>query len=253
MASSTAVKELTDKLENGIQDLFESEKYMAYLQTMSRFHRYSTRNTLLIHMQDPAATRVAGYNDWKNKFKRQVKKGEKGIRILAPTPFITRKEMEKIDPETQRPIIGDDGQPIREEVEIRLARFKPVSVFDISQTEGEPLPSIVEEVSGNVARYELFMDALRAVSPLPIHFEALPEDTDGICSFGDKISIRNGMSEVQTVAAVIHEMTHAKLHDTKFLQEGEKPKDRRTKEVEAESVLLRLCCPMEPGARTQGA
>lgn len=237
MASASAVKDITNRLESGIQELFESDKYAAYLQTMSRFHRYSTRNTLLIHMQRPDATQVAGFRAWQDKFKRQVKKGEKSIKIFAPTPFVTTKEMEKIDPVTQRPIIGDDGNPVREQVEIRLARFRVASVFDVSQTEGEPLPTLAENISGNVSRYELFMDALRAVSPLPISFDDLPEDTDGICHYGDRISIRNGMSEVQTVAAVIHEITHAKLHSLQFVREsGEEAKDRRTEEVEAESV-----------------
>ena len=236
MADITAVKEITDRLENGVKDLFESDKYAAYLKTMSRFHRYSTRNTLLIHLQMPDATRVAGYTDWKNKFGRQVKKGEHGIKILAPAPFITSKETEKIDPETQQPVIGEDGAPVRERIEIKTARFKAVSVFDVSQTDGEPLPELAETLNGDVERYELFMDALKAVSPLPITFEDLPPDTDGTCSFGEGISIRSGMSEVQTVSAVIHEITHAKLHDIKLLQDGEKPKDRRTEEVEAESV-----------------
>jgi len=255
MADLSSVKAITDRLENGVKDLFESDKYAAYLQTMSRFHRYSTRNTLLIHLQLPTATRVAGYQDWKNKFKRQVKKGEHGIKILAPTPIVTKKELEKIDPETQRPIIGEDGQPIREEVEIRMARFKAVSVFDLSQTEGEPLPELAENITGDVARYELFMDALRAVSPLPIRFENLPPDTDGTCYFGYRITIREGMSEVQTVSAAIHEITHAKLHDIKTLTDnGEKPKDRRTEEVEAESVSYSICqfYGIETGANSFG-
>lgn len=242
MADISAVKEITAKLENGVKDLFESDKYAAYLQTMSRFHRYSTRNTLLIHMQMPDATRVAGFNDWKNNFKRQVKKGEHGIRILAPIPFVKTQDMEKIDPETQRPIIGEDGQPIREEIEIRLARFKVVPVFDVSQTIGEPLPVLAETLTGDVSRYELFMDSLRAVSPLPIRFEDLTPDTDGICRFGDGIAIRNGMSEIQTVSAVIHEITHAKLHDLQIVKDnGDEPKDRRTEEVEAESVSYAVC------------
>ena len=255
MADTTAIKEITAKLESGINDLFESDKYTAYLQTMSRFHRYSTRNTLLIHMQNPEATRVAGYNDWKNKFKRQVKKGERGIKILAPTPFLITKELDKIDPETQRPIIGEDGQPVREEVEIRIARFKTVSVFDISQTEGEPLPTLAENITGDVARYDLFMDSLRAVSPLPIQFEDLPPETDGLCRFGDRISIRNGMSEIQTVSAAIHEIVHAKLHDAQIIKEnGGDPKDRRTEEVESESISYSVCqfYGIETGANTFG-
>ncbi len=244
MADSPQVKELTDKLQQGVKDLFTSDRYAEYLKTMSRFHTYSTRNTLLIYLQMPTASRVAGYQDWRNKFKRQVKKGEHGIKILAPTPFVTKKEMEKIDPETQRPIIGEDGEPLREEVEIKIARFKVVSVFDISQTDGEPLPSLVQNLTGDVEQYSVFMDALRKVSPLPIEFEPLPENMDGVCRFGKNIAIREGMSEVQTVCAVIHEITHAKLHDIeaqRLLDENAKPKDRRTEEIEAESVSYAVC------------
>ena len=238
MADANAVKEITAKLESGVMELFESEKYANYLQTMSRFHKYSTRNTLLIHLQMPDATRVAGYNAWKNKFNRQVKKGEKGIRIFAPMPFVVKEELEKLDPVTKQPIIGEDGQPVMEEyVKMQSARFKIVPVFDVSQTDGEPLPELAETLTGDVARYELFMDSLRAVSPLPVSFEDLPPDTDGTCYFGEKIAIRNGMSEIQTVSAVIHEITHAKLHDLQIVTDnGEKVKDRRTEEVEAESI-----------------
>ena len=256
MADISAVKEITDRLENGMKDLFESDKYAAYLQTMSRFHRYSTRNTLLIHLQMPEATRVAGYNDWKNKFNRQVKKGEHGIRIFAPVPFVVKEELEQLDPVTKQPIIGEDGQPVMEEyVKTQSARFKVVPVFDVSQTEGEPLPVLAETLIGDVARYELFMDALRAVSPLPISFEDLPDDTDGTCHFGDRISIRNGMSEIQTVSAAIHEITHAKLHDLQIIKDnGENPKDRRTEEVEAESVSYSVCqyYGVETGANSLG-
>jgi hypothetical protein len=256
MADVSAVKEITDKLENGMKDLFESDKYAAYLRTMSRFHRYSTRNTLLIHLQMPTATRCAGYNDWKNKFKRQVKKGEHGIRIFAPVPFVVKEELAKLDPVTKQPIIGENGQPVMEEyIKMQSARFKIVPVFDVSQTEGEPLPELVESLTGDVARYELFMDALRNLSPLPIAFEDLPSDTDGICHFGDRISIRNGMSEIQTVSAVIHELTHAKLHDLQVVKEnGDEPKDRRTEEIEAESVSYAVCqyYGIETGANSFG-
>jgi|GEM_PF-889374 len=239
MADSTQVKELTSKLEQGIKDLFNSDAYADYLRTMSRFHKYSTRNTMLIHMQKPDATLVAGFNAWQTNFKRRVKKGEKAIKIFAPIPLKITKELEKIDPVTQRPIIGEDGEPLREEIEIKMARFRIVNVFDVSQTDGEPLPSLVQDLTGNVEQYEAFMDALRAVSPLPIVFEPLPDDTDGKCIFGDKIVIREGMSEVQTVSAIIHEIAHAKLHDLEAIrQTGEnvEPKDRRTEEVEAESI-----------------
>ena len=241
MADSTQIKEITSKLEQGMQDLYNSEAYANYLKTMSRFHKYSTRNTLLIHMQKPDATLVAGFNSWQSNFKRHVKKGEKSIKILAPIPLKITKELEKIDPVTQRPIIGEDGQPLLEEVEISLARFKVVNVFDASQTEGEPLPTLVSDLTGNVEQYEAFMDALRFVSPLPIEFAPMPDNMDGKCVFGEKISVREGMSQIQTVSAVIHEITHARLHDMEAIRltdENAQPKDRRTEEVEAESVAF---------------
>lgn len=238
------VKEITDRLEQGMKDLFSGEKYLSYLQTMSRFHRYSTRNTLLIYMQKPDASLVAGYQAWQTKFGRYVKRGEAGIKILAPTPFTITKERQKLDPDTRRPILGTDGLPVTEEVEMRIARFKVIPVFDVSQTDGKPLPSLVEDLTGDIKHYALFMDALRAVSPLPIGFEPLEPGTDGICRMGENIGIRTGMSEIQTVSAVIHEITHAKLHDLKLLQQQDetaKPKDRRTEEVEAESVSYAVC------------
>lgn len=238
------VKEITDRLEQGMNDLFTSEKYMAYLQTMSRFHRYSTRNTLLIHMQKPDATLVAGFQAWQSKFGRFVKKGEHGIKILAPMPFLVKEEQQKLDPDTHRPVLGEDGLPVMEEVERRFARFRAASVFDVSQTDGKPLPSLAEDIAGDVRQYELFMDALRAVSPLPIGFEQMDSDTDGRCIFGDRIAIRPGMSEVQTVSAVIHEITHAKLHDIEVMRQldaNAKPKDNSTQEVEAESVSYAVC------------
>nr|WP_312577765.1 YodL domain-containing protein [Sedimentibacter sp.] len=238
------VKEITDRLEEGVKDLFVGEKYMLYLQTMSRFHRYSTRNTLLIYMQKPDATLVAGYQAWQSKFGRYVKRGEAGIKILAPTPFTIKKEKQKLDPDTRSPILDTDGLPLTEEVEVRIARFKVIPVFDLSQTDGKPLPSLAEDLIGDVTHYELFLDAMRAVSPLPIRFEPLENGTDGICRMGDRISIRTGMSEIQTVSAVIHEITHAKLHDLERLQQEDetaKPKDRRTEEVEAESVSYAVC------------
>ncbi|MCL2722305.1 MAG: ArdC-like ssDNA-binding domain-containing protein, partial [Treponema sp.] len=210
MADNPTVKEITDKIEAGVKDLYESEKYADYLRTMSRFHRYSARNIMLIHLQKPDATHVAGYQSWKNKFKRQVKRGEHGIKILAPAPFIIKEEKEILDPLTKKPIINEYGEPLHEEIEIKTARFKVASVFDISQTVGEPLPQLAETLTGDVERYELFMDALKAISPLPVVFEYLPPDTDGTCTFGDKIRIREGMSEIQTVSATIHEIAHAK-------------------------------------------
>ena len=238
------VKEITDRLEEGVKNLFTGEKYLHYLKTMSRFHRYSTRNTVLIYMQKPDATLVAGYQAWQSKFGRYVKRGETGIKILAPTPFTIKKEQQKLDPDTRRPIIGSDGLPVTEEVEVRIARFKVIPVFDVSQTDGKPLPSLVEDLTGDVKHYELFLDALRAVSPLPIRFETMEPGTDGVCRMGDSIGIRTSMSEVQTISAVIHEITHAKLHDLERLQQEDetaKPKDRRTEEVEAESVSYAVC------------
>lgn len=238
------VKEITDKLEQGVKDLFSGGKYLTYLQTMSRFRRYSTRNTLLIYMQNPDATLVAGFQAWQAKFGRYVKRGEKGIKILAPTPFTIKKEQQKLDPDTRIPILDASGLPVTEEVEVRIARFKVIPVFDLSQTDGKPLPSLVEDLVGDVKHYEVFLEALRTVSPLPIRFEPLEPGTDGLCRMGDRISIREGMSEIQTISAVIHEITHAKLHDPEHMppeDETAKPKDRRTEEVEAESVSYAVC------------
>ena len=238
------VKEITDRLEQGVKDLFSGDKYLTYLQTMSRFRRYSTRNTLLIYMQKPDATLVAGFQAWQSKFGRYVKRGEKGIKILAPTPFTIRKEQQKLDPDTRMPILDASGLPVTEEVEVRIARFKVIPVFDLSQTDGKPLPSLVEDLMGDVKHYEVFLEALRTVSPLPIRFEPLEPGTDGLCRMGDRISIREGMSEIQTISAVIHEITHAKLHDPEHMppeDETAKPKDRRTEEVEAESVSYAVC------------
>jgi hypothetical protein len=234
MADINAVKEITAKLEDGVKELFNSEKYAAYLKTMSRFHNYSTRNTLLIYMQYPNASKVGSYLFWKNNFNRQVKKGEHGIKIFAPVPHKETKEFEKLDPVTNRPIIGDDGQPVMETLPRLGVSFKTVNVFAYEQTTGEPLPELIEPLSGDVEHYELFMDALRKVSPLPIVFEDLPSDTDGLCYFGEKIAIRSGMSQVQTVSAVIHEITHATIHDRELNPDVEK-QDRYTLEVQAES------------------
>jgi len=240
MAEMNTVAEITARIETGVKELFESEKYKDYLKTMSRFHRYSARNIMLIHLQRPDATHVAGYQAWINKFKRQVRRGEKGIKILAPAPIIIKQETEVIDPLTKKPIIGENGQPLQEEIEIKTARFKVANVFDVSQTDGEPLPTLAETLTGDVERFDMFMDTLKAISALPIEFIPMPEDTDGLCDFTDKkITIREGMSQIQTVSAVIHEIAHAKLHDIETLRLADadvKPKDRRTEEVEAESV-----------------
>lgn len=238
------VKELTDRLADGVKELYTSEKYMKYLRTMARFHTYSTRNTMLIHMQKPDATYVAGFRTWQNKFSRNVKKGEKGIRILAPAPHTFKREEQKLDPVTQAPVIGVDGLPETEEIEVHIPRFKVISVFDVSQTDGKPLPALAEDLTGDVQHFGLFMDALKAVSPLPIKMEALPPNTDGVCRFGDSIGLREGMSEIQTISAAVHEVAHATLHDMTITQELDKEpevKDKATKEVEAESVSYAVC------------
>ena len=208
------LKEIVESIERGIQELFESEKYRQYLKTMSRFHRYSVNNTMLIFMQKPDATLVAGFNKWRDQFKRHVNRGERGIRILAPTPYTIRKEQEKLDPKTKLPMRGPDGEVLKEEVEIKIPRYRPVSVFDVSQTDGEPLPSIVSDLTGNVQRYAMFMEALQKSSPVPITIEPLMDGSDGYFSSSEqKIVLNEGMSEVQTVSAAIHEIAHARLHD----------------------------------------
>ena len=208
------LKEIVESIERGIQELFESEKYRQYLKTMSRFHRYSVNNTMLIFMQKPDATLVAGFNKWRDQFKRHVNRGERGIRILAPTPYTIRKEQEKLDPNTKLPMRGPDGEVLKEEVEIKIPRYRPVSVFDVSQTDGEPLPSIVSDLTGNVQQYAMFMEALKKSSPVPITLEPLMDGSDGYFSSSEqKIVLNEGMSEVQTVSAAIHEIAHARLHD----------------------------------------
>ena len=244
MADSSQVKEITDKLEQGVKDLFESDAYADYLKTMSRFHKYSTRNTLLIHMQKPDATVCCGFRSWQVKFGRSVNKGEKAIKILAPAPFTVKEEKEKLDPVTRLPVLDDNGMPVIEYTERQTTRFKVVNIFDVGQTSGKPLPSLVQDLTGNVEQYAAFMDALRDVSPLPIVFENLPSDTDGLCRFGREIAIREGMSEIQTVCAVIHELTHAKLHDLESLRlqdANATPKDCRTEELEAEALAFSVC------------
>lgn len=208
------LKEITASIEASIQDLFQSERYMDYLRTMSRFHRYSVNNTILIHAQRPDATLVAGFNRWRDQFGRNVKRGEKGIKIIAPTPFKKKVEEEKLDPDTKLPMRDKDGNIIMEEKEIKIPMFKIVSVFDVSQTEGEPLPDIVGTLTGDVQNYEVFMEALRRSSPVPIEMKPLTPDTDGLFSIDKQhITIREGMSEVQTVSAVIHEITHVQRCD----------------------------------------
>ena len=213
------LREITDGIEQGIKELFESEKYMRYLSVMSRFHRYSVNNTMLIYMQKPDATLVAGYNKWKDQFERHVKKGEHGITIIAPTPYKKKIEEQKLDPDTKAPILDKDGKIVTEEKEIEIPMFRPVKVFDVSQTDGKPLPELASSLSGNVPNYEAFMEALCRSAPVPITFEAMAADTDGYFSADhQKIAIRQGMSEVQTVSATVHEIAHSKLHNQKKIQ-----------------------------------
>ena len=238
------LREITDGIEQGIKELFESEKYMRYLSVMSRFHRYSVNNTMLIYMQKPEATLVAGYNKWKNQFERHVKKGERGITIIAPTPYKKKIEEQKLDPDTNAPILDKDGKVITEEKEIEIPMFRPVKVFDVSQTDGKPLPELASALSGNVQNYEIFMEALRRAAPVPIAFEAMAADMDGYFSAAEqRIAIRQGMSEVQTVSATVHEIAHSKLHDHRKQEKEEvvETKNRRTEEVEAESISYAVC------------
>ena len=249
--SKDRMREIVDSIENGIKELFESDKYQQYLSTMSRFHRYSVNNTMLIYMQRPDATHVAGFNKWRDQFGRNVLKGEKGIRIIAPTPYKKKVEEIKTDPETNAPLLDADGKAIIEEKEIRIPMFKVVSVFDVSQTTGKPLPQLAADLSGNVQQYEVFMEALRRASPVPMEIKPVARDTDGFFSIkAQSITIRAGMSEVQTVCAAVHEIAHAKLHDyehmTELADDGETilvpgEKSRNTEEVEAESISYAVC------------
>ena len=210
------LQEITAGIEQGIKELFESEKYMRYLSVMSKFHRYSVNNTMLIYMQRPDATLVAGFNKWKNQFERHVKKGEHGITIIAPTPYKKKIEEMKRDPDTHAPILDADGKAVMEEKEIEIPMFRPVKVFDVSQTDGKPLPELASSLSGTVPHYEAFLEAVRRSAPVPIEFEPMAENMDGYFSSDQqRIAIREGMSEVQTVSAAVHETAHSKLHDPK--------------------------------------
>ena len=213
------LQEITAGIEQGIKELFESEKYMRYLSVMSKFHRYSVNNTMLIYMQKPEATLVAGFNKWKNQFARHVKKGEHGITIIAPTPYKKKIEEMKRDPDTHALILDADGKAVMEEKEIEIPMFRPVKVFDVSQTDGKPLPELSSSLSGTVPHYEAFLEALRRSAPVPIEFEPMAANTDGYFSPDQqRIAIREGMSEVQTVSATVHEIAHSKLHNQKKIQ-----------------------------------
>ena len=240
------LKEITDRLEQGIMELFDSDRYKEYLRVMSKFHNYSFNNTLLIAMQKPDASLVAGFQSWKNNFKRNVVKGEKGIKILAPSPFKIKQEMEKIDPATQKPVIGADGKPVKEEKEITIPAFKVVSVFDVSQTAGKELPDIaVDMLTGDVECFKDVFAALEKTSPVPIGFEKIEGNSHGYYHLEEKrIAIDEGMSELQTIKTAIHEIAHAKLHDidpNAPKEERAGRPDRRTREVQAESVAYAVC------------
>lgn len=243
------LNDITDSIENGIKELFNSDKYKQYLQTMSRFHRYSVNNQMLIYMQKPNATLVAGFNKWRDQFSRNVKKGEKGIKIIAPTPFNKKIEETKLDPDTKLPMLDDNGKEIKVEKEIQIPMFRVVSVFDVSQTEGKPLPQLASDLSGNVENYDAFIEAIRRSATVPVEFKPLEKGTDGYFSLDEqKIVIREGMSEVQTVSALLHELAHSKLHNRKDEQvkDGEQPEEtakinRNTEEVQAESISFAVC------------
>ena len=245
------LQEITAGIEQGIKELFESEKYMRYLSVMSKFHRYSVNNTMLIYMQRPDATLVAGFQKWKNQFERHVKKGEHGITIIAPTPYKKKIEEMKRDPDTHAPILDTDGKAVMEEKEIEIPLFRPVKVFDVSQTDGKPLPELASSLSGTVPHYEAFLEAVRRSAPVPIEVEPMAANMDGyFSSEQQRIALREGMSEVQTVSAAVHETAHSKLHDPKkheaeptwkivMVSEGGTKKDYRldfATEVEAEQA-----------------
>lgn len=244
------LKDITDSIENGIKELFDSDKYKQYLQTMSRFHRYSVNNQMLIYMQNPNATLVAGYNKWHDQFGRNVKKGEKGIKIIAPTPFKKKVEETKLDPDTKLPILDDNGKPVTEEKEVQIPMFRVVSVFDVSQTAGKTIPQLASDLSGNVQNYDAFMEAIKRSSAVPIEFKPIGKNMDGYFSLEEqKIVIREGMSEVQTVSALLHELAHSKLHNPNSIesvQSNEQTEEnakisRNTEEVQAESISFAVC------------
>ena len=236
MSEKQKVKEITDKLEAGLKELFESEKYKSYLSTMSKLHNYSFNNTLLIAMQKPEATLVAGYQAWQKNFERHVNKGEKAIRILAPAPYKIKEERDKLDPVTGEMMFDENGMPQKEETEVTIPAFRAVSVFDVSQTDGKPIPELeVNELLSTVEGYEDFVQALMNISPVPIAFEDIPGDSKGYFSTAEKrIAVQENMSESQTLKTMVHEVAHSRLHDKEVNQSMDIPvKDRNTKEVEA--------------------
>lgn len=238
--STVQIDEITKKLEEGVKALFDSEKYMNYLKVMSKFHNYSFNNSLLIAMQMPQASLVAGYSKWKNTFHRQVEKGQKAIKIIAPSPYKIDKIQDKIDPDTNRPMLDSSGNTIKEKVKVVIPAYKVTNVFDVSQTSGEPIPSLVNELSGDVEEYNKFIEAIKKISTVPIKFAETDTSAKGYYNIEDKcIVIKDNMSEVQTAKTLIHEIAHSILHekDTGI----EKEADRNTKEVQAESVAYATC------------
>ena len=238
------VKEITDKLEEGLKELFEREKFKSYLNTMSKFHNYSFNNTLLIAMQKPEATLVAGYKAWQKNFDRHVNKGEKAIRILAPAPYKIKKERDKLDPVTGELLFDENGMPQKENVEITIPAFRPVSVFDVSQTDGKPIPELeTAELLQTVEGYEDFVKALMEVAPVPIGFEDIPGESKGYFHTEEKrIAVQENMSESQTLKTMVHEVAHSMLHNKELNKDMDAPvKDRNTKEVEAESIAYTVC------------
>lgn len=242
-----SVKEITDKLEQGLKELFDSERFKTYLNTMSKFYNYSFNNTLLIAMQKPDATLVAGFQSWQKNFERHVNKGEKGIKIMAPAPYKKKQEMEVIDQKTGRTVLGEDGKPKTEEVEITIPAFKPVTVFDVSQTDGKPIPDLgVAELMTSVEDFKYFMKALERVAPVPIEYMDIASGAKGYFSPSEqKIAIQKDMSESQTVKTAVHETAHSLLHDKDHVRvegiDDSEKKTRSTKEVEAESVAYTVC------------
>ena len=237
------VGELVSKLEDGLKEIFESEKYKNYLNTMAKFHNYSLNNSLLIHQQKPEATLVAGFNAWSKNFDRHVKKGEKGIQIIAPAPYTIKKEQQLFDLKTQQPLFNADGTPKMTEVEVKIPAFKVTTVFDVSQTYGKELPTLgVNELTGNVERAKDFMEALKKVSPVPVNFGETKGDSKGFYSPSDQsITIKEGMADAQTIKTMVHEISHAKLHNPEQLKEEGQQKSHGTIEMEAESVAYIVC------------
>lgn len=234
--------ELTDKLENGVQEIYASGRYAEYLRVMSKFHRYSYGNALLIYLQCPHATRVAGYRHWQKAFGRQVRKGEKGICIFAPCPYKRFTTQERTDPDTGQTLYGPDGAPLTETRLVQAVRFRIETVFDVSQTDGRELPALgVSELTGEVTDYQTVYDRLIAHSPVPVGYEDIPRGAKGYFSpVEQRIALQPGMGQVQTIKTLVHEIAHAKLHDP-AKQDPEEPKKRREKEVEAESVAYVVC------------